>query len=105
MNREKTVAGALMVTLSAAALGFAPHTQCSGQEEVIGCRHDGHIDQPEPEGPIQQAQQVSANGGSTTATSMPPGRFVTAMPIYAPDMPEYGSRVWGTPLALLAAST
>lgn len=70
MDCKKFGASALAATLTSAALGVAPHTVCDGRSEMIGCRHDGHIDQNEPEGPLRLAQTISANGSST---AMPVG--------------------------------
>ena len=83
------IAGALTLAFSAAAFRVSPHALCEvdGQRETIGCRHDGHIDQQEPEGRTRVAQPTTANGGSTgngDATPLPVGRSSMDLPFYQP---------------------
>jgi len=98
MDCRKLGAGALAATLTSGALGFAPHTVCDERSEMIGCRHDGHIDQDEPEEPLGLMQTISANGGST---AMPVGDS-TNLQFFLDDVPHAfdGIDMRDTPLTL-----
>ena len=86
MDSMKLGAGTLAAALASAALGMAPHKVCIGLEETIGCRHDGHVDQSEPEGPLHRAQTMTANG-STTA--MPSGDWANLQFFFEKDSGDH----------------